>query len=84
MCIKKLPCEHCALLTPEQIIQLATPTYKIRKEKRSKDTLVDPASVTVVSQVEHEDVDQASSHNTFADLSLPQPSFCKELQDLDE
>ena len=28
-------------------------------------------------------MDQASSHNTSADSPLPQPSFCKELQDLD-
>ena len=46
--------------------------------------MVDPSSVTVLSQIEHEDVDQASSsHNISADLSLPQPSFCKELQELD-
>ena len=57
----------------------------IRKVKqKSKDTLVDPTSVTVLSQVEHEDTDHGSSHNTCADLSLPQPSSRKELQDLDE
>ena len=32
-CVAKLPCEYCDLLTPEQVIQLATPTYKLRKEK---------------------------------------------------
>ena len=41
-------------------------------------------SVTVLSQVEHEDTDHASSHNTSVDLSLPQPSFRKELQEMDE
>ena len=48
--------------------------------------MVDPSSVTVISQIEHEDVGQASSHNTSAsvDLSLPQPSFHKELQELDD
>ena len=47
---------------------------------------MDPASVTVVSQVEPQDVDPAvSSHNYSAtEFSLPQPSFRKELQDLDE
>ena len=85
-CIRKLPCEYCELLTLEQVIQLATPTYKLRKEKQeSKDSLVDPASVTVLSQVEPQDMDPAvSSHNSSTDLSLPQPSFCKELQDLDD
>ena len=38
-----------------------------------------------MSQVEHyEDTVHASSHSTSADLSLPQPFFRKELQDLDE
>ena len=85
-CISKLPCEYCKLLTPEQVIQLATPTYKLRKEKeKSKKTLVDPASVTVVAQVESQDMEPAvSSHNSSTDQSLPQPSFCKELQELDE
>ena len=27
-CISKLPCEYCELLTPDQVIQLATPTYR--------------------------------------------------------
>ena len=82
-CIKKLPCEFCELLISEQVIQLATPTYKIRKEKqKTKETIVDPSSVTVLSQIEHEDVDQASSScNTSAELSLP--SFRKELQEFD-
>ena len=41
-CVKHLPCEYCDLLTPEQVLQLATPTYKIRKEKqKSKDVLAD-------------------------------------------
>ena len=71
-CIRSLPCEHCELLTPQQVIQLATPTYKLRKEKqKSKDSLVDPASVTVLSQVEPQDMDPAvSSHNSPTDLSL--------------
>ena len=76
-CISKLPCEYCKLLTPEQVIQLATPTYKLRKEKqKSKKSLVDPASVTVLSQVEPQDMDPAvSSHNSSTDLFLPQQSF---------
>ena len=54
-CIKKLPCRYCELLTPEQVIQLATPTYKLRKEKqKERDSLVDPASVTVLLPVNHD------------------------------
>ena len=84
-CIRKLPCEYCELLPPEQIVQLSTPTYKLRKEKqKERDSLVDPSSVTVLSPVDHDKSLGASSHNTSEDLSLPQPSFKKELQELDE
>ena len=63
-------------LTPEQVLQLATPTYKIRKEKqKSKDVLVDSASVTVVSPVEQEVTEHPASHNSSVDFSLPTPSF---------
>ena len=76
-CVSKLPCEYCELLTPEQVIQLATPTYKLRKEKaKSKDTLIDPSTVTVVAQVESQDNEPAiSSHNSSVELALPQPSL---------
>ena len=79
-------CEYCEFLTPEQIVQLSTPTYKLRKEKqKERDFLVDPSSVTVLSPVDHDkSLGASSSHNTSEDLSLPQPSFKKELQELDE
>ena len=32
-CVKKLDCQICKGFTPSQIIQLATPTYKARKER---------------------------------------------------
>ena len=84
-CIKNLQCEFCDLLTPEQIVQLSTPTYKLRKEKqKGKDVLIDPNAVTVISHVEQEVVDRPASHNSSVDLSLPAPSFQKELLDLDE
>ena len=85
-CVSKLPCEHCELLTPEQVIQLVTPTYKQRKENaKSQETLIHPASVTVVAQVDSQDMEPAvSSHELSTDLSLPQPSFRKALQELDE
>ena len=46
--------------------------------------LVDPTSVTVVAQVEQEGTDRPSYHNSSVDLSLPTPSFRKDLQDLDD
>ena len=59
----ELECKFCLLLTPEQKAQLATPSCKLKKEKReakkldisstpSKDSpLVDPATVSVIGAV---------------------------------
>ena len=78
-CIRKLLCEYCELLTPEQIVQLSSPTSKL-----ICDLLVDPSSVTVLLPVDYDKSLGASSHNPSEDLSLPQPSFKKELQEVDE
>ena len=85
-CVKKLQCDLCDLLTPEQIVQLSTPTYKLRKEKKQeRDALVDPSTVTVLSPVDQgKSLGASSSLNTSADLSLPQPSFKVELKELDD
>ena len=85
-CVKKLPCEFCELLTPEQVLQLSMPTYKLRKDrKQERESLVDPSSVTVLSSVDQDkSVGASSSLNTSEDLSLPQPTFRKDLQELDE
>ena len=32
-CLKQLQCDFCDLLTPEQVVQLATPTYKLRNRR---------------------------------------------------
>ena len=81
-CVKKPSCEFCELLTPEQVLQLSTPTYKLRKEKKQeRESLVDPSSVTVFSPVDQDkSLGASSSLNTSEDLSLPQPSFKKDLQ----
>ena len=55
-------CKFCNSLTPEPRLQLATPSYKLKKEKweakklestpsKDSDTLVDPASVSVIGVV---------------------------------
>ena len=74
------------MLTPQQVLQLSTPTYKIRKEKKlERESLIDPSTVTVLSSVDQDkSVGASSSLNTSEDLSLTQPSFKKDLQDLDE
>ena len=59
-CVLKKECVICKGFTPEQTLQLATPTYRDRKEKKTTTTtstnstltLVDPAHVTVLARVE--------------------------------
>ena len=60
-CVKKQDCQICKAFTPSQILQLATPTYKAKKERgeqkkseASSDatpTLVDPSDVTLLGWV---------------------------------
>ena len=37
-CVEKQDsdCQHCKVLTLEQLAQLSTPSYKLKKEKRDK------------------------------------------------
>ena len=63
-CVKspESKCSFCDILTPEQLLQLATPSYRLKTEKReakkmdttpSKDnTLVDPTTVSVLGPVD--------------------------------
>ena len=68
-CISHNDCPACNSLTEDQRLQLSTPSYRIRKEKRelkkSSDTpnkdsasssLIDPSSVTVVGAVDAQGV----------------------------
>ena len=50
LCVQKKECAICRGFTPEQTLQLSTPTYRDRKDKKatassSTPTLVDPAHV---------------------------------------
>ena len=56
-CVQKKECNICRGFTPEQTLQLSTPTYRDRKDKKvttssSTPTLVDPAHVRVLGKVE--------------------------------
>ena len=56
-CVLKKECDICRGFTPEQILQLSTPTYRDRKEKKatassSTPTLVDPGHISVLGKVE--------------------------------
>ena len=58
--VLKRDCPICKAFTPEQILQLATPTYRERKNKDKKvsasptPTLVDPSQVSVLGWVDGE------------------------------
>ena len=58
-CVLKKDCAVCKGFTPEQVLQLATPTYRERKSREKKvvafspaPTLVDPSHVRVLGKVE--------------------------------
>ena len=58
-CVLKKDCPICKAFTPEQIQQLATPTYRDRKNKEKRmvsssptPTLVDPSHVSVLGKVD--------------------------------
>ena len=60
-CVLKKDCPICKAFTPEQIQQLATPTYRDRKNKEKKmvsssptPTFVDPSHVSILGKVEGE------------------------------
>ena len=59
-CVLKRDCPISKAFTPEQILQLATPTYRERKNKEKKvsasptPTLMDPSQVSVLGRVDGE------------------------------
>ena len=72
-CVEKpdIECAICSSFSPEQRLQLATPSYKIKKDKReakklestpSKDTesLVKPSAVTVLGAVDKQGAGKSS------------------------
>ena len=82
-CVQNLQCDFCSVLTPEQVLKLSTPTYKLRKEKaKAKEVLVDPSTVVVLDTQPEQEPDVSLS--SAPDLSLPVPQFKKDLQELDE
>ena len=74
-CVKKLECQICKAFTPAQVQQLATPTYKSRKErgelKKTTETTssaapthVDPSDVTVLGRVHSDEPSSGESTPT--------------------
>ena len=84
-CVQKKECDICRGFTPEQILQLSTPTYRDRKDKKatttttsSTPTLVDPAHVSVLGKVEKvKAVQSAPTAKKTKRSESPKPSASK-------
>ena len=84
-CVLKKECVICKGFTPEQSLQLATPTYRDRKDKKmtsnattsSTPTLVDPAHVSVLGKVEKVKAVQMTPSKKTKRSESPKPSTSK-------
>ena len=84
-CVLKKECVICKGFTPEQTLQLTTPTYRDRKEKKttsnsmtsSTPTLVDPAHVGVLGKVEKVKGVQSTPTKKTKRSESPKPSASK-------
>ena len=83
-CVQKKECDICRGFTPEQILQLATPTYRDRKEKKtattttsSTPTLVDPAHISVLGKVGKVKAVQSTPAKKTKRSESPKPSASK-------
>ena len=83
-CVLKKECVISKGFTSEQVLQLATPTYRDRKEKKtttsttsSTPTLVDPAHVSVLGKVEKVKAVQSTPTKKTKRSESPKPSASK-------
>ena len=79
-CVSKSDCQACNVLTKDQRLQLSTPSYRIKKEKRDlkkqgdtpqknsgSSSLIDPSSVTVVGAVDDQGILQSPGSSSGAE-----------------
>ena len=79
-CVSKSECQACSILTEDQRLQLSTPSYRIKKEKRESkkqgdtpqkssdsSSLIDPSSVTVVGAVDDQGMIQSPGSSSGAE-----------------
>ena len=79
-CVSKSDCQACNVLTEDQRLQLSTPSYRIKKEKRDlkkqgetpqknsdSSSLIDPSSVTVVGVVDDQVILQSPGSSSGAE-----------------
>ena len=85
-CISHNDCTACNSLTEDQRIQLSTPSYRLKKEKRdlkkssdtpakdsSSSSLIDPSSVMVVGAVDAQGVIQSPGSSSDKKKKKPNP-----------
>ena len=86
-CVSHNDCNSCNILTEEQCLQLATPSYRLKKEKRelekTSDTpikdwdsssLTDLSSVTVVGAVNAQGILQSPGSSSSTEQKKPNPT----------
>ena len=79
-CVSKSDCQACNVVTEDQRLQLSTPSYRIKKEKRDlkrqgetpqknsdSSSHIDPSSVTVVGVVEDQGILQSPGSSSGAE-----------------
>ena len=83
-CVQKRECVICKGFTPDQVLQLATPAYRDRKEKKATSstttttpTLVDPAHVNVLGTVEKRKAAQSTPSKKTKRSDSPKQSASK-------
>ena len=83
-CVLKKDCTICKGFTPEQVLQLATPTYRERKNKDKKmvssspaPTLVDPSHVEGEKAVVQPETTPAGKKKKRSDSPKPSPRSSK-------
>ena len=85
-CVSKSDCQACSILTEDQRLQLSTPSYRIKKEKRESkkqgdtpqkssdsSSLIDPSSVTVVGAVDDQGMIQSPGLSSGAEKRTRNP-----------
>ena len=92
-CVLKKDCNVCKAFTPEQILQLSTPTYRERKNKDKKlvlsspaPTLVDPSHESVLGKVEGDKASQPETTPAAKKTKRSEsrkPSACKRFSRLE-
>ena len=86
-CVLKNDCNSCNILSEDQRLQLSTPSYRLKKEKRdlkksadtpnkdsSSSSLIDPSSVMVVGVVDDQGIVKSPGSSSEKKKTEKQPT----------